>query len=203
MMPPLRPPRRRDRTEHDAAGWTLVELLVSMGMFTTFLAIFMVAVVSWIHTTTRTTADADQAAEGRKVFDSFDKSVLPASAVNPPTQNGNDWFIEVQDTSSSGSVCRQWVYRGDTGVIASRQWTSGTTTTAPAWVTLGTRFTHNPAAAPFTTNPVSTTSLNPSVTLNLFATTPAQNTTGTFVARNATKNTTTKVCLSDFVGAQS
>ena len=64
----------------DDSGFTLVEMIVAMGIFAVLLAIFATAVQSFSATTVRTLRTSDQSTQARIVFNLFDKQVRAASA---------------------------------------------------------------------------------------------------------------------------
>src|ERR1700710_2054812 len=74
----LRAPREGD------AGVTLVELLVSMSIFGVLLTLVMAGVVSLSHSTVKVGNSADAADDLRLAFESMDRQVRYADAVNDP-----------------------------------------------------------------------------------------------------------------------
>jgi len=136
----------------DDSGFTLVEMIVAMGIFGILLAIFATAVQTFSASTVRTLRSSDQATQSRVAFDLFDKQVRAASAISKPGLGltGLNWYVEYQDDVDVPSTCTQWVLRTATGVLETRKWVVGATT-APAWRTVGTNITNTTATsqAPF------------------------------------------------------
>ncbi len=136
------------RTRTDDSGFTLVEMIVAMGIFAVLLAIFATAVQSFSASTVRALRTSDQSTQARTVFNLFDKQLRAASAISTPALVGVNWYVEYLDSTAASSTCTQWVVRTDTDVIATRRWTVGATT-APAWRTVGTNVTNTTVQNPF------------------------------------------------------
>ncbi|HST82604.1 MAG TPA: type II secretion system protein [Kineosporiaceae bacterium] len=135
--------------KRDDSGFTLVEMIVAMGIFAVLLAIFSTAVQSFSKSTVRSLRTSDQTTQGRVVFNLFDKQVRAASAISIPALSGSSWYVEYLDDTGTAAICTQWVVRTDTDIIATRKWTVGATT-APAWRTVATNVTNSTTQAPFT-----------------------------------------------------
>ena len=134
--------------KRDDSGFTLVEMIVAMGIFAVLLAIFSTAVQSFSKSTVRTLRTSDQTTQARTVFDLFDKQVRAASAISIPAASGGDWYVEYLDDTGALSTCSQWVVRTTTHLIATRKWTVGATT-APAWHTVATNVANTSTQPPF------------------------------------------------------
>lgn len=121
---------RRRRTEADG-GYTLVELIVAMGIFTTVLAVFMSGLMVMFRDTNRTQSAGQNTDALRKVFLQLDRQVRYADGVNVPGAVGSKWYTEFR-TPQDGSRparCYQWRYDTSTGTLAWRSW--GATATVP------------------------------------------------------------------------
>src|SRR5690349_12465825 len=106
--------------KRDDSGFTLVEMIVAMGIFAMLLAIFATAVQSFSKSTVRALRTSDQTTQARVVFDLFDKQVRAASAISIPALSGVDWYVEYLDETGAASTCTQWVVRTNTDIIAMR-----------------------------------------------------------------------------------
>jgi prepilin-type N-terminal cleavage/methylation domain-containing protein len=135
----------------DDSGFTLVELLVAMGIFAVLLTVFGAAVQSFSRATVRTLQTSDQTTESRVIFDLLDKQLRSASAINPPTLIGTSWYVEYENDSLVPSTCTQWVLRTDTDTLATRSWTTKVTpvSTPSAWRTMALDVVNTPAQNPF------------------------------------------------------
>lgn len=205
---------RLSQTDDD--GFSLTEVIISMGLFSVLLAVMMTAVVQWSSGAVRTSQAADLATEAGIVFDTFDKNVLSASDINRPVKVGADWYVEVLDTTVVPQRCTQWVLRS-TGQVQMRSWSTPISgkILAPAWSTKGTRFLIEPGVHPFRMMPVTGSSDRQRLTVELSgrvgAKSPIIRTNGSFAARNSTVSSTTnpdvspadgvsdtQVCLNNF-----
>jgi len=108
-------------------GFSVVELLIAMSIFSVLMGAFLSAVTLM----TRSTAVAGQVAQGatqlRQVFDVLGRSVASASDVNSPTLVGQDLYVEARtdaEVAGSAAVCTQWRYRPSAAVIEERTWST-------------------------------------------------------------------------------
>ena len=115
-------------------GVTIVELIVSMGMFLTVLAIFMGGVVIMTHNAVRAQSTADAAVDVRNAFQRFDKQVRYADAINKPglgTPSGAS-YVEMRTPAtvsvSDVTTCTQWRWNPSTKLLQMRSWTDVTGT---------------------------------------------------------------------------
>lgn len=111
-------------------GVTLVELLVAMTIFTTLLAIIMVAVVGLTRSAVRSTSVADTGQDARRAFTLLDKQVRYADAVNFPGAAGGAHWVEFRTppgTAVTTTTCTQWRYRPAAGRLETRSWVEGAT----------------------------------------------------------------------------
>jgi hypothetical protein len=137
-----------------AEGFTIVELLVSMILLavvsTTFLAATN-AIYKGIHKQQGIT----NAADGNRVaFETLDKQVRYASAINAPaTASDGNFYMEYMWSKSNGSIdtltCSQWRLNPTTDVLQWRSWTAGTTPNpTPSWTTIDTGVANVPSTQP-------------------------------------------------------
>jgi prepilin-type N-terminal cleavage/methylation domain-containing protein len=139
------------RGRRDDEGFTLVELLVAMGIFSVLLAIFAAAVTSFSRTTLRTSQTSDQTSQARTAMDLFDRGLRSASEINRPVLVGSNWYVEYRSDAVLPNTCTQWVLRTAPGtqVLARRTWVTDVATPTPsAWRTVATNVvnTNDPAA---------------------------------------------------------
>lgn len=147
--------RRRCRLTGDDAGVTIVELIVSMGIFVMVLVVFLAATVTMSRQAVRTQAVSDNASQLRTVFQRLDKELRYASAVNVPGTSNGDIYVEylVPATASTGdALCVQWRYDVDARELQRRSWAPGDATSVSGWSTAVTDLRNDltdPAQAPF------------------------------------------------------
>jgi prepilin-type N-terminal cleavage/methylation domain-containing protein len=138
----------------DVAGFTMIELLVSMILLavvsTTFLAAIN-AIYGGIHKQQGITNAADG---NRKAFALLDKQVRYASGINTPgTASDGNFYVEYQWSQSTGSLdavtCSQWRLNPTTDLLQYRSWASGTTPNpTPSWTTVDMGVTNTPSTQP-------------------------------------------------------
>lgn len=123
----------------DERGVTIVELLVSMGIFVMVLVVFLAAVVTMSRTAVRTQATGDSASQLRTVFQRLDKEVRYASAINPPGETAGNFYVEYHLPATVGTgaaQCVQWRYMVSTRELQRRTWTPGVASSVTGWQTM-------------------------------------------------------------------
>ena len=83
-------PPGSDRACLRTAGFTLVELVVAMGLFAVLLAVLMSAIIGMIGNLRKTQGIADASGQARVAFDRLDRQLRYATAVNRPVLVGQD-----------------------------------------------------------------------------------------------------------------
>ena len=118
--------RVRDRRATGDEGFSLIELIVAMGIFTTVIAVFMSGIMVMFRDTNRTQAAAANTDNLRSVFVAMDKQVRYADGMNVPGAVGARWFVEFRTPQDGGlpSTCYQWRYDTSAGTLAWRSWTA-------------------------------------------------------------------------------
>jgi prepilin-type N-terminal cleavage/methylation domain-containing protein len=138
--------RRVGRPQSGSGGFTLVELVVAMGLFAMLLAVLMTAVVGMEENLRKTQGIADASDQARLAFDRLDRQLRYATAVNRPVLVGQNWYLDFSTLNMSGSKeCRQWRLDSAGQLMQQRSWT-GTPAIAPAWVTAASGVVNDPAS---------------------------------------------------------
>ena len=147
-----RTPARRDGRD---GGFTLVELVVAMGIFTTCLAIFMSAVLLMYRSANRVQDTSASSDELRRTFLYMDQQVRYADGVNAAGLVNGSWYVELHTAAMDDEpeTCTQWRYSLSDGTFAARTWEAGTAASTAAWRTYATGLEKAPAAQPFTMLP--------------------------------------------------
>lgn len=121
---------------------SLVELLVSMGIFMTIVSVFMAGVVIMTKNTTRAQAVGDSGDAVRKVFQRLDKDVRYAAAINRPGAGAaGTYYVEYLTTAVDTGLkplCTQWRYTASTRKLEVRTWRTIAVPTPTAWRTMAT-----------------------------------------------------------------
>lgn len=187
-------PRRRPR---DDSGYTLIELLVAMGLFTFLIVIFMSGIVQMTRSTVRVQNVTGSADEARRAFTRMDRQLRYASAVNRPVRVGDDWYLEFQTTSTGTTTgaCTQWRLVDSGNRLQYRTWPDTGSPTASSWTTVASDVANDPTAQPpFSFAAADSTYTRQRVTLFLHVTDGQPGSAevrATFVARNTSTATVT------------
>jgi prepilin-type N-terminal cleavage/methylation domain-containing protein len=148
---------RRVQAEREGAddGFTLIELMVSIGLMAIISISFLVATNTVYHGIHKEQGIVDATDGNRRALTVLDKQVRYASAINTPgTAADGNFYLEYKWTKSSPgtvdvSACSQWRLDPVNDVLQWRSWTSGITPTArPVFVTVDTGVVNVPATTP-------------------------------------------------------
>lgn len=145
----------RHRGDSEESGFTLVELLVAMGIFSVLMSLALAVVIGLGRAAQRVTNVADSTDDLRIAFLTMDRQVRYADAVNFPGQtsggvNGGDWWVEMRTSAvvlPELPVCSQWNYHAADGSLRVRTWTEGASPTT-SWKTVARQVL--PEGQPFT-----------------------------------------------------
>jgi len=150
-------------------GFTLVELMVTMGVLSIFMAM-MAGIFETMNMTTSKTVSIGQTSS--QLYDAFlrvDKEMRYAAAINQPGQSGTDWYVEFQSTYTGVPVCTQLRVDTASQQFQQRTWTeTGSPITASAWTPLATSIVNNPTTqVPFAFTPTSGSLIHQRLTIYL------------------------------------
>jgi len=188
-MKPGRPP-------NEDAGFSLIELIVAMGVFMIFIALVMTTTVTLARSATRSQLTAEASNASLTVFGSFDRQARYADAINfPGASLTGARYVEFRtpgNSSASGvTTCTQWRFIPNLQRLESRSWQDIPGTTLPAFTTKLTNVIDDGGADyPFKLTPASLTgSLMQQLTVTLHSGNASLNAgaamSTTFVARNS------------------
>ena len=144
--------KRLRKTAAPASGFSLIELVVAMGIFTIFIAVLLTAIVSLTKGATQSRATAESASAVLNVFQNIDRQVRYANAINYPGQSTTTGYryIEFRIPAASApkgyTTCMQWRYLPADNLIQSREWEDATGSLASGWSTKVTSVVEDPAA---------------------------------------------------------
>jgi type II secretory pathway pseudopilin PulG len=121
-------------------GFSLIELVVAMGIFTLFIAVFMTSMVNLARGTTRAQVTAEASTGVLTVFQEFDRRVRYADTVNAAGAGSSGAryieFRSLRPVTGSADVpmCTQWRFVPSTGRVETREWREASpSTTTTAW----------------------------------------------------------------------
>lgn len=121
------------------SGFSLMELLVAMSIFTIFIAILLTTIVAVSRSAVRTQLVGETTNSTLVVFGNLDRQVLYADSINYPGSGAlGDRYIEFRVPAASTlgglvAMCYQWRFSLSNSRLESRQWNEGNTTTMTAW----------------------------------------------------------------------
>lgn len=177
-------------------GFTLIELMVAMMVFTIFLAIMLTSIVALTRGANRIKVAAVSANQELVVFQRLDRQIRYADGINAQgTGTSGDIYFEFRTPADSAPTqvvtCTQWRYDPTAETVASRSWPDGNLGAATSWnVQLNNVANDGGANYPFQFLPITG---NGSSLEEFTLTLDAGNTTvqgnkisSTFVARNST-----------------
>ena len=176
------------------AGLTLVELMISLLVFSIFIAILLSSILGVTRASTQAQVIARAASGTLSVFQNFDREIRYADSVNyPGTGTGGARYVEFRIpavSSATNAICRQWKFDPRTGLLQSRQWFDVAPFSNPAFVTrLSVVFDDGGSNYPFAVSPAQISgSAMQQLTLTLDAGNASQRgaaISSNFVARNS------------------
>ena len=151
--------RRRRPSEDD--GFSLMETIVAMMIFSVFMSTAMAAILSIMNSTQKSKSLTDGAAQLENAFQRLDHQVRYADAINVAgyVASTNSWYVEwhTQATSTTPQTCDQLKYDATAHKVVERTWTPGTASVTPtSWLLVANNIsnvptgTTPPTQAPFT-----------------------------------------------------
>ena len=159
--------RPADRPADKDAGLTLVELLAAMGIFTIVIVVFMGGLITMTRSTVRAQDVTDAGDAVRMAFQTMDKQIRYASAVNRPGvgPSGSHYveFIATSLPDGQDPLCTQWRFDPTARTLAYRTWRDIPTGTPTAWRVIANDvrndLTASPPDVPFAFDPAGSAGL--------------------------------------------
>ncbi|WP_284501212.1 type II secretion system protein J [Actinotalea sp. C106] len=196
--------RLRSRDE----GMTLIELLVSMGIFTVVLAVFFGGLITMTRSTSRSQDVTAAGNSVRSAFQTMDRQIRYASAINTPGTGGSGShyveFLTGSQPDGLAPLCTQWRLDPTNRVLQQRTWRDTPSATRSSWRTVATDIRNDVTVhPPFTLYPVGDGRSRQQLAVALDAgageggtdSAPGADVSTVFVARNSAKaSTDTVVC---------
>jgi prepilin-type N-terminal cleavage/methylation domain-containing protein len=125
-----RPPARRDD-----AGFTLIEVMVSMTLMTIVMAIVTGGIVTMYRTSARAEAGAQVQSALNAAFAKLDRDIRYAQRINAPTAPGTSYAVTFVTLNAAGTPqCVQLSLPQTGGTLVRRQWPQASTSADPATV---------------------------------------------------------------------
>lgn len=120
--------RRLGRREASDKGFTMVELMIALGIFSLFLTVVLSSIISITKASTKTQVTAQSASTELGVFQRLDHQIRYSDGINWPGVGSpsGDMYIEFHTPASSTKVgialCTQWRYDLLSRSLQSRSW---------------------------------------------------------------------------------
>ena len=179
-------------------GFTVIELMIAMAIFSIFIGIVLSAIVSITKASTKVQVTAQSTSTELAVFERLDHQIRYADSIDWPGVGSpsGDMYIEFRTPASSTAtgtspLCTQWRYDIATRSLQSRTWSDVTGATPPTlWETYLTNMPNDGGSTyPFKLTPAATgSSTMQELTLTLDSGNAAVKgaaVSTTFVARNS------------------
>lgn len=126
-----RAPSRRD------GGFTLLELIVAMGLFVVLLSIVVGTIVGLARAALTARLDTQTASQAGVALQTIDRSVRYAEAVNYPGTTSGGAYIEWRTSAASAptgvATCTQLRYQPGDGTLAIRSWAAAAAPSTGTW----------------------------------------------------------------------
>jgi prepilin-type N-terminal cleavage/methylation domain-containing protein len=118
----------------DDEGFSLIELIVSMGILAILMAVVMTAIVTMYRDVRKQTGQTDVLDASRKVLSQLDKQVRYANAVRDPgAGTSGATFVEWRTGNTfQQQTCTQWRFDPTAKTLAYRSWQPPLTGTSPS-----------------------------------------------------------------------
>ncbi|MGL4339452.1 MAG: PulJ/GspJ family protein [Rhodoglobus sp.] len=126
---------------HDTeSGFSLMELLVAVSIFTIFITIVLTTTVAIAQNATRTQLIAESTNSSLVVFGRLDRQARYADSINFPGEGvSGSRYIEFRTPSTSSAsgetMCTQWRYNPSAARLEWRQWVDDNPATLPSTFT--------------------------------------------------------------------
>jgi prepilin-type N-terminal cleavage/methylation domain-containing protein len=123
----------------DEAGFSLIELMVAMAIFTVFIAIVLTSVVAISRSAVRTQLVGQSTNSTLVVFGILDRQVRYADSINfPGVGASGNRYVEFRVPAASTvsglqAICYQWRFSVANSQLESRQWNENNPAGATSW----------------------------------------------------------------------
>ena len=120
-------------------GYTIIEVIVSIGIFTLFIAMMLTTIVAVSQSSTRTQLVGESTNGAITVFGALDRQVRYSDSINyPGTAASGKRYVEfrtpAESTATRVTTCTQWMFDPVAKSLSSRSWPDLAGSTATPWV---------------------------------------------------------------------
>lgn len=121
------------------SGYTIMEVIVSIGIFTLFIAMMLTTIVAVSQSGTRTQLVGESTNGAITVFGALDRQARYADSINyPGTSTSGKRYVEFRTPAESTvtriTTCTQWMFDPTQATISSRTWPDTVGSAAAPWV---------------------------------------------------------------------
>ncbi|WP_275668149.1 type II secretion system protein [Leifsonia flava] len=118
-------------------GFTLIEMIISIGIFSVFAVIFITSVVSLARGTTQARVTSDSSSGVLNVFQNIDRQVRWSDSINFAGNGASgkryiEFRLPAASSSDNVTRCVQWRFDPVGGTLATRTWKTSVAT-LPGW----------------------------------------------------------------------
>ena len=136
----------------DDRGFTLVEVVVTMTIFSFVMVIFTGGIIQMFNTANKNESVTTAQAQSNLVFIRLDREIRYATGISDPGTLGGDPVVEYLTTNSGTATCTQLRLTATGRQLKRRQWTQGGT--PGTWLPIASGVT---GSQPFTLYPADPT----------------------------------------------
>lgn len=119
-------------------GYTIIEVIVSIGIFTLFIAMMLTTIVAISQSATRTQLVGESTNGAITVFGALDRQARYSDSINYPGTNYGKRWVEfrtpAESTKDRITMCTQWMYDPAAAVLKSRTWNDTAGSAVKPWV---------------------------------------------------------------------
>lgn len=122
-----------------SSGFTIIELVVTIALFTLFMSLFLGVVISLTRGSTWVKSTSESSSGILITFQNFDREIRYADAINyPGTGASGAEYVEFRIPAASTATpasCVQWRFDPADGRFQSRKWNAGSVSSVSPWAT--------------------------------------------------------------------
>ncbi|WP_309616942.1 prepilin-type N-terminal cleavage/methylation domain-containing protein [Salinibacterium sp.] len=120
-------------------GYTIIEVIVSIGIFTLFIAMMLTTIVAISQSSTRTQLVGESTNGAITVFGALDRQVRYSDAINYPGpllpgKQYVEFRTPAESTATRVTTCTQWMFDPAEKSLSSRTWPDVAGSTETPWV---------------------------------------------------------------------
>ena len=132
--------RLRQALRGTESGFTMIELMIALAIFSIFLTVVMASIISLTKASTKAQVTAKTSSAELAMFSRLDHEIRYSDSINwPGTGASGDYYIEFRtpadSTTNLTTLCTQWMFNPTAQTISMRTWNDGSSA-SNSWQTL-------------------------------------------------------------------